>query len=833
MAITIFQPAANDQSIYYLSQIFPGLNTVLNGAAPVENIVGNLFLLLNSAVLTVAGFMVTYTIVLGLIATAHEGEFLGRKFDKIWTPFRVVLGIAGLVPMSSGYSAIQVIMMWVIVQGIGLADTMWTTSLNYASKYGIMGTAPTPPDPPKALVNSALIGLFEGLVCQESARNSNDGYYCNKNTSSFCTMSQSDLLNITSGPQVSNPVAGPPGTNSVTYSMGPGGACGTLKICNDTTPQCVAQRQVLQTQIVPLFDSMAAQLVGMDNSYNNFVNNSYQIDQPPLNPTYAKGSVPSWLTTYCSSVGVKKCCAQYTDNNGKLLGPNCGAVADNGPIYTPTTGSGTAKTQNKDLIQNVFWKYGFSQINSQDFIDSTRLGYNDAVKAAAEAAAVANLQTQTNSNSTFQTVQKGGWIFAGALYFTLANSQNKTGDSISINLTLAATSPNTQSLNGFPTNVTAADQLIYLTMKNYVPPTNNAAATDVTKSWSGLLVEQGNANDSGGHWYDFIYTVWNFLNDLAMEIMSSFVTTLTGSPGSNPLLQVQALGHGILVACDVIFWVTLAALIAAVVTGAALSVTAVGTGDTGIAPSITSFIIMIIPMFFAFITVFVGLGGLLAVYVPLIPFVVFSMGALGWIIGVIEAMVAGPLVALGVLSPSANHHEILGKAEPALGLIFGLFLRPGLMVFGMVISMLFSIQAVNLINFGFLFALNSTITASTKPGLIELILYMGAYTMLIVSVMNKCFSLITVVPEKVLVWISIQAQAGGADAQEALSGMKGGVEGAGAGVKGGVSGAESKVTGAQKPLGDILQADKAKAEAAKAKAQSRGASMTGKKEGKE
>ncbi len=40
---------------------------------------------------------------------------------------RTVLGISMLVPSASGYSYIQIIMKWVIIQGIGAANLVWDT----------------------------------------------------------------------------------------------------------------------------------------------------------------------------------------------------------------------------------------------------------------------------------------------------------------------------------------------------------------------------------------------------------------------------------------------------------------------------------------------------------------------------------------------------------------------------------------------------------------------------------------------------------------------------------------------------------------------------------
>ena len=83
----------------------------------------------NIGVFVLAVIIIIYTLIISVINTAHQGEFLGKKLDSLWVPIRSVLGIALVLPMPSGYSIIQVFMMWMVVQGVGLADTIWTQAV--------------------------------------------------------------------------------------------------------------------------------------------------------------------------------------------------------------------------------------------------------------------------------------------------------------------------------------------------------------------------------------------------------------------------------------------------------------------------------------------------------------------------------------------------------------------------------------------------------------------------------------------------------------------------------------------------------------------------------
>jgi len=137
----LFTVPATDYSLIFLGQIFGSMGDFLVGS---KNILSELFKVFNTAVLTLGGIVVLYTIVVGTLNTAGEGEALGRQWSSVWIPIRSALGISLLLPQQSGYSLIQVFMMWVIVQGIGAADTLWDKALDgFGAGEGVY-TAVTP-----------------------------------------------------------------------------------------------------------------------------------------------------------------------------------------------------------------------------------------------------------------------------------------------------------------------------------------------------------------------------------------------------------------------------------------------------------------------------------------------------------------------------------------------------------------------------------------------------------------------------------------------------------------------------------------------------------------
>ena len=90
---------------------------------------------------------------------------------------------------------------------------------------------------------------------------------------------------------------------------------------------------------------------------------------------------------------------------------------------------------------------------------------------------------------------------------------------------------------------------------------------------------------------------------------------------------------------------------------------------------------------------FLGLPAVHAVFV-------IYFGAIGWMIGVAESLVAAPLVAMGLTHPEG--HDLLGKAEQSLMLMLGIFIRPATILIGFIFAINMATIAVGLLNRGFM-----------------------------------------------------------------------------------------------------------------------------------
>jgi len=726
-----------------------------------------MFRTFNSVVLAVAALIIVYVTVIGVMATAQEGEFLGKHWHKMWTPLRMVLGIVTLFPTTSGYSGIQIIMMWVILQGVGAADTVWNTALNYVN---IVGSPFTAPPVPRTAPKVAMQGLFQGLVCDATLREQGPNpdtrttlspapYYCNppSRDGAFCN---------------AKPAIDTSSTSTNQLVLGPGGACGTLTYCNVDdkckTPSSLAC-QICKGQVTALasivnaLGTIATAFEQTDYSYRNF----YFNNNAAGSPTSDSGFSGDWLNGYCSAQGAgstsSTCCVPGT--------PNCQATtnvfASFSPYSDPIAGNpGTNIGPSTPTIQKLYWTYSIGpQVKSANFLADSTDEYVRTLGAVIQTYISANSGTEPMADPRLAEARDYGWILAGGYYYFVAQTNSKSlQDSMPvITMTAPGSSPETagSEFASYRVNYSAAQIL-------------EAQLGETSSSGSSAAPAASNPNGPDA----ITNVVISMVNDIRGAIEESVKSGVY-----NPLMQMQTAGDVILWIVQIVYPIILILTIALGLFSG-LNGFILGTGMMN--PASTAMILVyffLMPAIMALLGILMALGGTLAIYLPLIPFTIFTMGAIGWLLSTIETMVAGPLVALGILSPGGRH-EILGSAEPALMLMFSVFLRPALMIFGLIAAMLLASVVMLMINKGvWTIAFQGILGESgMAAGPLGFIIFLCAYVTLVVSAMNKCFEAIHLVPEKVMRWIGGQGDQHGEG--QVVGEMKRGVEGGVAGAKG-------------------------------------------------
>lgn len=793
--INLFDIPKNDQSVYYLGQIFGYVGTLLPAKDP-NQLVGIMFKTLNTVALTIGAFMVVYVTVVGLLKTAQEGEFLGKQWNSLWVPIRTVMGIAALFPTATGYSAIQIIIMWIILQGVGAADTMWTKVILFVKATGNPYAGVDSSDLQTSGTQIEMQKLFQGLMCQASYKatypdipitSSTSGgaiqYYCGQTRygDNFCTGDEKKMLDPAEGPQQipANPTKVVAGktvpADTVDYQMGPlsgtSGQCGKLTYCNVAAKcppltgtaydslectTCKAQRSALRA-IVSTLGALATKLVAIDHEYVNF----YETVVTPST------TLPVWVTEFCSALNLTRSqCCVYVPMVDPSIDVSKLPMCESGQFPPDNEAGDYSNTSNKitnpispsTAATTLYFQYPLATLlNGSDFINASIGEYTTALVAAASKYTQdrmndPNLSSGDADTDKWQNAAKDfGWILAGGYYFKIAGENREKTNAMYPTLTVVLPDPQPKT---FRNNATAVTSILKL-MQN--------ASADSSPSFVSPPSYAGDIQDSMGASARGLLTSWK----------KSLQTNTKGA--TNPLISMANFGYQMMITAQLLFFV-IVTLVTVLTTLSSLNIIALGFGltENPIGAGLKAALSLVSPFFFLLIGALYSVGATLGIYVPLIPYMIFTLGAIGWLIATIEAMVAGPIIALGILSPGGQH-DILGRAEPALMQLLNLFLRPVLMIIGMMLSMIFTVVVVNLVNSGFLAVTTQVIS---NPGLFEQILFIGAYTSFIVTAVNKACSLIYVIPERVTTWIGGHAVSYGEE--QGLGATKSAVEGSAA-----------------------------------------------------
>lgn len=198
-----------------------------------------------------------------------------------------------------------------------------------------------------------------------------------------------------------------------------------------------------------------------------------------------------------------------------------------------------------------------------------------------------------------------------------------------------------------------------------------------------------------------------------------------------------------------------------------------------------------------------SLGNFLGFFLPFLPMIVFTMAVIGWLILVIEAMVATPLVALGLTSPKG--HDFLGQAQQSIMMYVSTCMRPVLIIisFFIVINIIF--VSFEFLNYVYLMALSNLINfkvALPSFNLIVIFASMVVYAYFCFMLLTTVLETINEIPDKVSRWIGGTMLSPGGNIHQIVSETKGGFAGS---AQSAGSGAQQMAAGAVSHAARVAQ----------------------------
>lgn len=632
-----------DKSMQYLGTVFGKMGS-LPTAAIGGALFGRLMLLFNQIVLALATLIVIYTIVISTLHTAHEGEVMGKKWSSIFIPFRIGAGLCLLVPASSGYSYIQIVIMWFLIQGVGIANSLWEQVLlaydrgqSIRATVDISSLTPSTPLSSSETDDNTLRGILKAQICLQLV---------NHDPEAVEQLSQGTPLSVFKSSDGNRIIWG---------------------IQDSEQPVCGAVLLPEKTLVDKIYNTISG--AATDAQFNQFKN---QVGDLILNE----------------------------------ITPDLQGAAEEAATQPPSS-----------------WHNFSALVTAQSQLTS---GKQD-ILARAETGS-----TPLRSGLA-QNALADGWIHAGSYYMSLiAGNQNPTSSALSIQVT----GPNFNLIGGGGVGQAITQKTNALTEDYLIKATQDRAATEDNSTRS-----RGTTAGSDLPWpfNEIIDAISSPFWGVADQIMSK----LSGkSDNIDPMIAISQMGGLIVSVTEGIF---LLAFIPIMLIGLA---TSVARGVASLGHVFSSVVLtFLLPLFMLFLAFFYTAGIVLALYIPLIPFLVFTFSAITWMILVIEAIVAAPLVAMILVVPSEDE---LGKAGHSLVILLGLVLRPALMIVGFIVAIKLLLIGVKLLNFGF-----STVVYENRPSfslffpVAVVVLYAGILTYIV----HEAFSLIYIIPDKVLRWM--------------------------------------------------------------------------------
>lgn len=668
---TLFTPPGTDKSIEYLGDIFGAVGTL--PVAGGDNTVSQMMLILNQVVLSLGFVIIAWTLFVSSIHTAHEGEVMGKKWSSIWIPLRGAAGMYLLLPSASGYSYIQIIVMWLVVQSIGAADNLWNQVLASVQQGGAINkTGPSTAEIYQQGTDTALKDIFKAKICESYLNSGTSGVPMNGRYIQFYR----DLQNEKVGwgfPDTKTPVCGEVSLSPMAIAAGK--ALGAT-ITDD-------QRKTLETSFADAI--YTAQL---------------SLETPALEV----------LTVIPGK-----------DANGNWLYNDYGSVM-------------LANQQLKALL-------------------------SQAAKSAQE-----STSSPVKLQGVFKEAQSNGWIFAGSFYFMLVKNRSNNFASTSIGVSVN-NSDNLvcKSFDAYCPDLKTNIDTYYNQYNSYV---SDSIPSSVATSTLGVPAGLSNADSTTQQFF-------SPFSDGFKSALLSFTDTLSGQKSGqtqqDPLLAASQFGISLMSIIETTFWIALVAvLIIAAVANISKSLQPFGYAFDILVNLLLGIVLLMLALLWS-------AGVMLGIYLPLIPFLIFLFGGIAWMILVIEAMLASPLIALTLIVPSEDE---IGKAGQALLILVGLFFRPSLMIVGYVVASKLLIVAIQMLNYGFKDVVQNSLESIGLFGAIALVVF---YSGLLVTFVHESFSLIYVIPDKSLRWMGITPE--GTSIAEQLKKIEGSAE-TGAGIGG-------------------------------------------------
>lgn len=595
---------------------------------------------LSATLNTIALFMMAFLAMFGglnyVIQTANKGVPGGQVISSFWMPLRISVATLLMVPLSSGFSALQYGVTAVAETGNRHANILQEKGLNYVYDYGVFR--------PISLVNGddIVFSWIASEVCKQYINS-----YTSSNTIQFQTATSGDVVKgfetkfqyayveSNSSARAANPrsnycgsiTIASPGKGNVPDSTGPFSMTAHNQIATAMATQAQSQLISLITGLQPSVAGIAAKILADQSALQSMqANGSGSQSSFESALKEVRGNVPGLAGD------INRVIRTYNEGRQRIV-----AQAVSNANSAGTDGSDW-KTQIIDggwpLLGTVFWKVQIyqSQINSL---------------------AQLMLATSTDPQIDNEWAQDERLQEISQRIMAVKKSYGKSGSSVLQNSTsVDAPIPSLSSIA--LSGAEGADLFDSVKMALYSSLSGVTRSALQRNSPDDLIVNMQYIGSAIGTAAEVMYLVKG--------------TTLTGIQAAASTAE-QA-GE---MATTSNFWT--------MVFPVGLGVRAVGAGGSITKDIISALSQFLLPMVDSILTILIGIGFVAGVVLPTIPLSIWFMGVISWTLFYIECLLVSPF---WLSAHGTAEKEGWGTEHTRQGymLMIGLYLNPILRVAG-------------------------------------------------------------------------------------------------------------------------------------------------------
>ena len=627
-----------------------------------------LFAVYSQGLLVIAVIMVSYFIATILAETAQTGTPFGRRFNKTWAPLRLVMAFGLLMPLTTGLNSSQYLVLYAAKFGSAFATNGWnyfnsTLSENYLGQANSLVSRPSIPD-----VTGLLQFFFVANVCKTLYESIED-------------KAGNQIYHIK--PYVHGPENATPNTYPLTSIVSDGNF-------NDALNMIGTGNNVMIISFGDLNPTKYSKERGHVRPLCGQLR--WVIADPrPSGVPLPGGAEPG--VAYIQKVYLTALVGNFLNFSGLF----------SGATTPPETGGSNRRYRNfvmhhapeilaKDLNDGANAAYIDTEYKRQieDNVLYNATNYNlNKVFADALALQIGSMSAWPNTFAGIPyPLNQKGWAAAGIWYNTIA--------SLNGNMTMAAV--NLPVPYKYPEILEKLASIKAKFTKDVDPLTKfdpqAPGLDDISKyissenalKFAEVLSKAYKAWDPA----DSATTHNKLTGSPIMDAISSLVGTnglydMRNNPNTHPLAQIVGIGRSLVEAAVRNLGYATIATAGGIAMGDVLGPFAGQLGATAAS------------MFVTISMMALTIGFVLFYVVPFMPFIYFYFAVGGWIKGIFEAMVGAPLWALAHIRIDA--HGLPGNAAlNGYFLIFEVFLRPILIVFGLLASISTFAALVSVLN---------------------------------------------------------------------------------------------------------------------------------------